>query len=59
MLREPLLVFVGTIGGCLLVHEIVRRIPLLRPLFGLKRVRSGSMGRGDPSVRMEQTNAVN
>jgi surface polysaccharide O-acyltransferase-like enzyme len=35
--REPLLVIVGTIGGCLLVHEIVRRIPLLRPLFGLKR----------------------
>jgi surface polysaccharide O-acyltransferase-like enzyme len=46
--REPLLVIVGTIGGCLIVHEIVRRIPLLRPLFGMKR-QSFSVGplRGD------------
>jgi hypothetical protein len=34
---EPLLVTLGTIGGCLLLHEfVIRRINLLRPLFGLK-----------------------
>lgn len=34
---EPLLVIAGTVGGCLLLHELViRRVALLRPLFGLK-----------------------
>ncbi len=34
---EPTLVIVGTVGGCLLLHEyVIRRIALLRPLFGLK-----------------------
>ena len=33
---EPLLVLGGTIAGCLLLHEfVIRRTPLLRPLFGL------------------------
>ncbi|MEN1925145.1 acyltransferase [Luteimonas qiangzhengi] len=33
---EPLLVTVGTIAGCLLLHEsLIRRSTLLRPLFGL------------------------
>jgi surface polysaccharide O-acyltransferase-like enzyme len=35
---EPALVIGGTIAGCLLLHEyVIRRAPLLRPLFGLKR----------------------
>jgi hypothetical protein len=35
---EPLLVLGGTIAGCLLLHEfMIRRIGVLRPLFGLKR----------------------
>ena len=33
---EPALVIGGTIAGCLLGNEIIRRVPLLRPLFGLK-----------------------
>ena len=34
-LEGPLLI-VATFGVCLLGYEIIRRIPLLRPLFGLK-----------------------
>jgi len=34
---EPVLVLTGTIAGCLLLHEfLIRRIRVLRPLFGLK-----------------------
>ncbi|MNW10124.1 hypothetical protein D3C71_2072720 [compost metagenome] len=34
---EPVLVIIGTIGGCLLIHELlVRRVRWLRPLFGLR-----------------------
>lgn len=33
---EPALVLLATIGGCMLIHEfVIRRTPLLRPLFGL------------------------
>ena len=33
---EPLLVLGITIGGCLFLYEfVIRRVPLLRPLFGL------------------------
>lgn len=33
---EPLLILLGTIGGCALLHEcLIRRIAWLRPLFGL------------------------
>jgi surface polysaccharide O-acyltransferase-like enzyme len=33
---EPMLVFFGTILGCYVLYEfVIRRIPLLRPLFGL------------------------
>ena len=35
---EPLLVLLGTVIGCLVLHEfLIRRINLLRALFGLKR----------------------
>ncbi len=33
---EPIVIIVATFSGCLLIYEIVRRVPLLRPLFGLK-----------------------
>lgn len=34
---EPALVVLGTVAGCLLLHELlIRRITVLRPLFGLK-----------------------
>jgi membrane-bound acyltransferase YfiQ involved in biofilm formation len=34
---EPLLVLVATLGGCLVLHEfLIRRVRILRPLFGLK-----------------------
>lgn len=34
--REMLLVLLGTVLGCLVLGEIIRRIPLIRPLFGIK-----------------------
>ena len=35
---EPALVLGGTVIGCLVLHEcLIRRVPLLRPLFGLRR----------------------
>ena len=34
---EFLLVTIGTAAGCALLHEyVIRRVPFLRPLFGLK-----------------------
>ena len=33
---EPLVVVVGTVLGCWALHEVIRRVPLLRPCFGLK-----------------------
>ncbi|MGH8107773.1 MAG: acyltransferase family protein [Arenimonas sp.] len=33
---EPLLIIAGTFAGCLASYEIIRRVTLLRPLFGLK-----------------------
>lgn len=47
---EPLLVLAGTIGGCFLLHEyLIRRSPLLRPLFGLP-ARSGARRSSVPAV---------
>ena len=38
---EPLLVLLGTVAGCgLLHHALIRRSPVLRPLFGLKPLRT-------------------
>ncbi|HEX6834323.1 MAG TPA: acyltransferase, partial [Rudaea sp.] len=37
-IAEPLLVIAGTVGGCLALQEfVIRRVAVLRPLFGLKR----------------------
>ena len=34
---EPALLLGGTVGGCLLIHELlIRRVRWLRPLFGLR-----------------------
>lgn len=34
---EPALVVLGTVSGCLMLHEfVIRRVSFLRPLFGLK-----------------------
>ena len=33
---EPLIIIVGTFTGCIMSYEIIRRVTLLRPLFGLK-----------------------
>ncbi len=34
---EPALVLLLTIGGCIVLHEfVIRRVPVLRPLFGLR-----------------------
>jgi hypothetical protein len=51
-LLEPLLVIGITIGGCLIGYEyVIRRIPLLRPLFGLpyreRSATAGNVGRSD------------
>jgi surface polysaccharide O-acyltransferase-like enzyme len=36
---EPAVLFVGTVTGCAIGHEIIRRVAFLRPLFGLERIR--------------------
>lgn len=33
---EPLIIILATFAGCILSYEIIRRVSLLRPLFGLK-----------------------
>ncbi|MEH6422451.1 acyltransferase family protein [Pseudomonas sp. CGJS7] len=33
---EPAIVLLGTVAGCFVLHEIIRRVAVLRPLFGLK-----------------------
>lgn len=33
---EPLIIIIVTFTGCILSYEIIRRVTLLRPLFGLK-----------------------
>lgn len=33
---EPLIIITATFAGCILSYEIIRRVTLLRPLFGLK-----------------------
>jgi glucan biosynthesis protein C len=33
---EPLLILAGTVAGCFVIGEIVKRVSWLRPCFGLK-----------------------
>lgn len=48
---ESTLVIGGTIAGCLLLHEfVIRRVDILRPLFGLKRKRNSNLVGGAQSV---------
>ncbi|HEY9130311.1 MAG TPA: acyltransferase family protein [Dyella sp.] len=42
---EPLALLVGTVAGCAIGHEIIRRVAWLRPLFGLERI-----GKIEPSM---------
>lgn len=43
--RSFVLITVGTFGACLAAYELViRRVDLVRPLFGLKRRKSGESG---------------
>ena len=45
---ESTLVIGGTIVGCLLLHEyVIRRVGILRPLFGLKRKRNSNLIRAE------------
>lgn len=51
---EPLLVFGITVGGCLALYEyVIRRVPVLRPLFGLpyRERQAGSAGRVASTAR--------
>lgn len=41
---EASVLVVATVGGSLLVYEIVRRIPTIRPLWGLKPLRASRPG---------------
>jgi len=46
---EPLLVLTATLGGCLVLHEyVIRRTPMLRPLFGLT-FRKAAVGARSPA----------
>lgn len=48
---EPAIVLAGTVAGCFVLHEIIRRVPLLRPCFGLKaRKRCAPAGLGPASA---------
>ena len=52
---EPLLVLGVTIGGCLFLYEyVIRRVPLLRPLFGLP-YRNRPKRSAEQSERVAQT----
>jgi len=48
---EPAIVLGGTVAGCFVLHEIIRRVPLLRPCFGLK-------ARKQPAARSAATSAA-
>jgi peptidoglycan/LPS O-acetylase OafA/YrhL len=58
---EPLLLLTATFGGCFLIHEyIIRRTPLLRPLFGLPARRNHLLVKqAEPEVSAGHSRAVN
>ena len=43
---EPVLVLGMTIGGCYVGYEVIRRVPLIRPLFGLPSRRASNRQAG-------------
>jgi hypothetical protein len=47
-LLEPLAIIFGTFSACIISYEIIRRITLLRPLFGLK----WSAGKREDSIKV-------
>ncbi|QWP74878.1 acyltransferase family protein [Lysobacter sp. K5869] len=52
---EPAIVLTGTVAGCFVLHEIIRRVPLLRPCFGLKarKGRAAAPASAGPAVAPE------
>lgn len=58
---EPLLLLTATFGGCFLIHEyIVRRTPVLRPLFGLQaRTNRSSVKQTESGVAAGQSRVLN
>ena len=56
--REPALVLVGTVLGCALLHELlIRRVGLLRPLFGLKPAGQRSPAAAPATLRLREDTA--
>lgn len=47
---EALCLAVVTLGGSLLIYEVVRHIPLLRPIWGLKPLAPGDRAAGEPQA---------
>jgi hypothetical protein len=47
---EALAVLAGTVAGCWLAFALIRRVPLLRPLFGMKVRRQRSVERAPARV---------
>lgn len=49
---EPVLLLIATIGGCFVLHEfVIRRTPLLRPLFGLSfRPKNSTVGAASAAI---------
>ncbi len=58
-ISEPLLLLLGTIAGCWLISEIVKRIPWLRACFGLKTYSASKEAANGPmsASKTFQTNA--
>jgi hypothetical protein len=51
---EASIVIAGTIAACVLTYEIVRRIAILRPLFGLRQAASGQVLPARPTAQPAQ-----
>lgn len=47
-LAEPAIVLTGTVAGCFVLHDIIRRVPLLRPCFGLTIARGCGVATAAP-----------
>jgi glucan biosynthesis protein C len=50
---EPALLLAGTVIGCFAISEIVKRIPILRPFFGLKARVSTRPGLSRSATRLD------
>ncbi|KRB08696.1 acyltransferase family protein [Lysobacter sp. Root690] len=57
-ISEPAIVLFGTVAGCFVLHEIIRRVPLLRPVFGLKGKRSDKVRGGAERAATDASGTV-